>query len=112
MTTNTTTRTVDVTDATFEQEVERAAGVTIVDFWATWCAPCRLIAPILEQIAADHAGTVRIAKVNTDENRRTTARFNVRANPTLLFFKDGRVVAQVVGAVPKARIEATLRQHI
>ncbi|MFL5578198.1 MAG: thioredoxin [Gemmatimonadaceae bacterium] len=107
-----TTNIVDVTDATFEQEVVRTSGVTIVDFWATWCAPCRLIAPILDQIAAEHAGKVRVAKVNTDENLRTTTRFNVRANPTLLFFKDGQLVAQVVGAAPRARIEATLCQHM
>ena|SRR5215210_2703769 len=103
--------TVEVTDATFEQEVERSAGLTIVDFWATWCGPCRMIAPALDQLAAEYAGKVKIAKLDTDQNVGTVTRFGVRANPTLLFFKDGQVVAQLVGAWPKARIEETLRQH-
>jgi thioredoxin 1 len=103
--------TVDVTDATFAQEVEQQEGLTIVDFWATWCGPCRMIAPMLDQIAAEQAGKVKVAKVDSDENQRLAARFNVRSIPMLLFFKDGQVVDQIVGAVPKARIEATLQQH-
>jgi thioredoxin 1 len=103
--------TVDVTDATFAQEVEQQEGLTIVDFWATWCGPCRMIAPMLDQIAAEQAGKVKVAKVDSDENQRLAARFNVRSIPMLLFFKDGKVVDQIVGAVPKARIEATLQQH-
>ena len=102
--------TIDVTDATFEREVELSTGLTIVDFWTTWCAPCRTIAPVLDEIARERAAVVRVAKVNADENLRTIARYNVRSMPTLLFFKSGEIVAQIVGAVPKARIEATVQQ--
>ena len=100
----------DVTDATFEQEVEQSSGLTIVDFHAPWCAPCRLIAPHLDAIAAERAGDVRVAKLNSDENPRTTVRFGVRSMPTLLFFNGGRLVGRIVGAVPRARIEAELLQ--
>ena len=100
-----------VTDATFEQEVEKAGELTIVDFWATWCGPCRMIAPILDQIATEYAGKVKIAKLDVDSNIKTASRFNVRSIPMLLFFKDGRVVDQIVGAVPKTTIEGKLKQH-
>jgi thioredoxin 1 len=102
--------TVHVTDVTFEQEVEQYAGVAIVDFWATWCAPCRLLAPILDQIAAERAGQVKVAKLDTDLNVRTAARFQVRSAPTLLFFKHGQLVDRIVGAVPKRKIEEVLAQ--
>ncbi|MDB4948934.1 MAG: thioredoxin [Gemmatimonadetes bacterium] len=103
--------TVDVTDETFQQEVEQHAGLAIVDFWATWCGPCRIIAPVLEDLAARYAGRVKVAKLDVDENQRTPSRYSVRASPTLLFFKDGRVVGQIVGAVPAHRIEAALLEH-
>ena len=100
-----------VTDETFEQEIEKHSGLTIVDFWATWCGPCRMIAPILEQLAEEHAGKLKVAKVDVDTNIRTATRFNVRSIPMLLFFKDGKVVDQIVGAVPKVHIENKLQQH-
>ena len=100
-----------VTDETFEQEIEKQSGLTIVDFWATWCGPCRMIAPILEQLAEEHSGKVKVAKVDVDTNIRTATRFNVRSIPMLLFFKDGKVVDQIVGAVPKVHIENKLQQH-
>ena len=103
--------TVNVTDATFAAEVEQAAELVIVDFWATWCGPCRVIAPMLDQLAQEHAGRVKVAKLDVDENTGTVTRFNVRSAPTLLFFKHGRPVAQIVGAVPRARIESTIEQH-
>ena len=100
-----------VTDANFEAEVEKAEGLTIVDFWATWCGPCRMIAPILDQIAVEHAGKVKITKLDVDANIKTGSRFNVRSIPTLLFFKGGKVVDQIIGAVPKTHIESKVQQH-
>ena len=102
---------VTVTDADFEQEVEKHAGVAVVDFWATWCGPCRMIAPILEQLSVEYEGKVRVAKLDVDTNQRTATRFNVRSIPTLLFFKDGKLVDQVIGAVPKAALVAKFQQH-
>ena len=89
-----------VTDATFEAEVEKHDGLAIVDFWATWCGPCRMIAPILDQLATEYEGKVKVTKLDIDANVRTSARFNVRSIPTLLFFKEGKVVDQIIGAVP------------
>jgi thioredoxin 1 len=97
--------TVTVTDQNFAQEVEQASELTIVDFWATWCGPCKMIAPILEQVATERAGQVKVAKLDVDANIQTATRFNVRSIPTLLFFKGGKLVDQVVGAVPKGRID-------
>ena len=100
-----------VTDETFETEVETHGGLTVVDFWATGCAPCRLIAPILDQLASEYQGKVKVAKLDVDQNVRTATRFNVRSIPTLLFFKDGKLVDQVVGAVPKPALDAKFKQH-
>ena len=108
---NITDNTTAVTDDTFESEIEKHAGLAIVDFWATWCGPCRMIAPILEQLATEYAGKVKVAKLDVDTNIRTATRFNVRSIPLLLFFKDGKVVDQIVGAVPKMHIETKLQQH-
>ena len=100
-----------VTDATFEQEVEKHDKVTIVDFWATWCGPCRMVAPILEQLAVEYADTVKVTKLDVDANIKTASRYNVRSIPTLLFFKGGKVVDQIIGAVPRPTIESKLKQH-
>lgn len=102
---------VTVTDADFESVVEQNAGLTVVDFWATWCAPCRMIAPVLEQLAEEYAGTARVAKLDVDTNVRTASRFQVRSIPTLLFFKNGKVVDQVIGAVPKQQLEMKFKEH-
>ena len=100
-----------VTDENFEAEIERHDGLAVVDFWATWCGPCRMIAPILDQLAGEYAGKVKVAKLDVDTNIKTATRFNVRSIPLLLFFKDGKVVDQIVGAVPKTHIETKLQQH-
>ena len=100
-----------VTDDTFESEIEKHDGLAVVDFWATWGGPCRMIAPILDQLAVEYAGKVKVAKLDVDTNIRTATRFNVRSIPMLIFFKDGKVVDQIVGAVPKMHIEHKLQQH-
>ena len=100
-----------VTDASFETEVEKHDGLVVVDFWATWCGPCRMIAPVLDQLAKDFDGKVKIAKVDVDANQQSAMRFNVRSIPMLLFFKGGKVVDQIVGAQPKTNIEAKFKQH-
>jgi thioredoxin 1 len=101
-----------VTDGTFQAEVEQHPGLVLVDFWAEWCGPCRAIAPILEQIGAEYAGKVKIAKLDVDANQQTPVRFNVRSIPTLLFFKGGKHVDTVVGAVPKAHLVGKITQHL
>jgi thioredoxin 1 len=102
---------VAVTDADFEAQVEKHDGLTVVDFWATWCAPCRMIAPILDQLAVEYQGKVKITKLDVDTNVRTASRFNVRSIPTLLFFKNGKLVDQVIGAVPKPQLELKFKEH-
>ena len=97
-----------VTDATFADEVERHDGLTLVDFWAPWCGPCRMIAPALERLAERHADRVRVVKLDTDVNQRTMIRYGVRGIPALLFFRGGQIVDRVVGAVPYAALEARL----
>jgi thioredoxin 1 len=100
-----------VTDADFATQVEGNSGVTVVDFWATWCGPCRMIAPILEQLSEEYQGKVRVTKLDVDSNQKTAMRFDVRSIPTLLFFKDGKLVDRVIGAVPKAALAAKFQQH-
>jgi thioredoxin 1 len=102
---------VEVNDANFATEIEAHAGLAVVDFWATWCAPCRMIAPMVEQLATEYAGKVKVAKLDVDNNPRTSALFNVRSIPTILFFKDGKVIDQVVGAVPRPQLEAKFKEH-
>lgn len=102
--------TVQVTDDTFGSEVEQAGGLTLVDFWATWCGPCQMIAPVVDQLATEYVGKVRIAKLDTDSNQRTAVKYNVRSIPMILFFKGGKVVDQFVGADP--RIKAILVDKI
>jgi thioredoxin 1 len=101
-----------VTDGTFQAEVEQHPGLVLVDFWAEWCGPCRVIAPVLEQIGAEYAGKVKITKLDVDANQQTPMRFNVRSIPTLLFFKGGKHVDTVVGAVPKAHLVGKITQHL
>ena len=104
---------VTVTDATFPGEVEQHKGLTVVDFWAEWCGPCRIIGPVLEQLAGEYGDKgLRVAKLDVDANQATAMRFNVRSIPTLMFFKDGRHVDTVIGAVPKAHLAGKIAQHL
>src|SRR3989440_159967 len=102
---------VPVSDQTFEQEVLRADKPVLVDFWAPWCGPCRMVAPILEQLAAERHD-VRFAKINVDENVQSSRAFGVQGIPLLVFFKDGIERGRVVGAVPRQQIEAAIRQYL
>jgi len=94
----------DVTDADFEQEILRSPLPALVDFWAAWCGPCRTIGPVVEQIAAEYKDRVRVAKINVDENANTPAQYGVRGIPALLLFKNGELVDQIIGAVPKTQV--------
>lgn len=101
-----------VTDADFGQEVEQHQGLVLVDFWATWCGPCTRVAPIMEQLAGEYNGRLKVVKLDVDANQQTSMRFNVRSIPTILFFKDGRHVDTVVGAFPKAVFDEKIKQHL
>ena len=102
----------EVSDDSFGHEVEQQKGLVLVDFWATWCGPCRMVSPILEQLAGEYAGRIKVAKMDVDANQRTTMRFNVRSIPSILFFRDGRHVDTLVGAYPKAAFDEKIQQHL
>ncbi len=99
-----------VTDANFQKEVLEADKPTFVDFWATWCGPCKMIGPIFEELSKEYTGKVKFAKVNVDENPKTPANYGVRGIPTLILFKGGKVVDQLVGAVPKNQLENMVKK--
>lgn len=101
----------EFTDANFESEVLKSDVPVLVDFWAPWCGPCRMIAPTVEQVANDYAGKVRVGKVNTDENPQVAARHNISSIPTLLLFKGGQVVDKTIGVVPKQNLTALIDKH-
>jgi thioredoxin 2 len=103
---------ITVTDSNFSAEVERSQLPVLVDMWAPWCGPCRVLAPVIEQLAAEMAGRVRVAKLNVDENPVTAGRFNVRGIPALLVFKAGREVDRMVGVQPKAEIVRRVERAI
>ena len=100
-----------VTDADFQAQVEQHDGLAVVDFWATWCGPCRMIAPIVEQLAGEFDGKAKVLKLDVDHNQQTATRFNIRSIPQILFFKNGKVVDTIVGAVPKSVLEAKFNEH-
>ena len=100
-----------ITDAAFEQEVQGTVPV-LVDFWAEWCGPCRMVAPVLEQIAVEQAGKLRIVKLNVDENPNTPARFGITGIPTMILFKDGQPAERIVGFMPKPQLLSRLAPHL
>ena len=98
----------EVTDTNFQAEVLEADQPVLVDFWAPWCGPCRVVAPVLEEIAAEQADKLRVVKLNVDDNQRTAAQFGVMSIPTMILFKNGQPAKTIVGAYPKRRLEAEL----
>ena len=104
--------TLHLTEETFDAEMGKHEELLMVDFWAEWCAPCRAIAPALDELARESAGKVSLAKVNIDEHPALAARYGIRSIPTILFIKSGEVVAQVIGAVPKAQIKKKMDANV
>lgn len=100
------------TDATFEADVLRSDVPVLLDFWAPWCGPCRMIAPVLDELAAEFGEQVKVVKINIDENQETPAQYGVRSIPTLLLFKEGKIVATQVGALPKNQLAAFVNKNI
>lgn len=101
-----------VTDATFKGEVLESNVPVLVDFWAPWCGPCRMVAPIVDEIATQYEGQIKVVKLNTDENPSVASQYGIRSIPTLMIFKDGAKVDMVVGAVPRTTLSATLEKHL
>ena len=101
-----------VTDATFKDEVLDSAGPVLVDFWAPWCGPCRMVAPVVGEIAEQFEGQVKVVKLNTDENPNIASQYGIRSIPTLMIFKEGQKVDMVVGAVPKTTLANTIDKHL
>ena len=100
------------TDDNFEKEVLQSDIPVLVDFWATWCAPCKAIAPVIDAIADEYEGKIKVGKVNVDDNPGTPGTYGVRGIPTIILFKGGKVIDQVVGAVPKAQLEALIKKAL
>lgn len=107
---------IEFTDANFDQEVLKSDLPVLVDFWAVWCGPCKMIAPVVKELAKEYDGKVKIGKVDVDNNQNVSIKYGIRSIPTLLIFKDGKIAEQIVGAVPKAQIvqklEAQLKETV
>ena len=102
----------EVTDESFSQDVLQSELPVLVDFWAIWCGPCKMIGPIVEEIAAEKSGKIKVAKVNVDENRQVANQFGIRSIPTLLLFKQGKVVEQIIGVLPKPTLLNKIEPHL
>ena len=104
--------TVDVTDDSFEDEVLKSEKPVLVDYWAEWCGPCKMVAPVLEEIAGEYADRLKVCKVNVDDNQQSSAKFGIRGIPTMMLFKNGNVEATKVGALSKSQLAAFLDSNI
>ncbi len=104
--------TIELTDANFESEVLKSDLPVLVDFWAVWCGPCRMVAPVVEEIAVEYQGKLKVGKLDVDNNRMTAVKFGIRSIPTLLLFKNGEVVDSIVGALPKAQLVNKISKHV
>ncbi len=102
----------EVTDATFEAEVLKADLPVLVDFWAAWCGPCKMIAPVVEELAKDYAGKLKVCKLNVDENNQTAAQYGIMSIPTLMLFKAGKPVERLIGYMPKAKLVEKISPHL
>jgi thioredoxin 1 len=103
---------IEVTDVNFKKEVLESSVPVLVDFWAEWCGPCKMIAPVVEQLATEFQGKLKVGKVDVDSNQQTSMQFGIRSIPTLLLFKNGKVVDQIVGTVPKAALADKVSKHL
>ncbi len=103
---------ITITDATFQQEVVESDNLTLVDFWAEWCGPCKMIAPIVEDLASEYDGKLKVTKLDVDANPRTPMQYGIRSIPTLMVFKRGQVVEKIIGAVPKRHLIEKLAPHL
>ena len=104
--------TVELNDSTFESEVIKSETPVLVDFWAPWCGPCRMISPVVEEIATSYTGRLKVGKVNVDDNQEITMKYGIRSIPTLILFKNGKAVEQIIGAVPKSEIERIIKKAL
>ena len=101
---------IELSDAEWVEQVEDSEGVTVVDFWAPWCGPCRIVGPVIEELAEEYEGAVRFGKLNVDDNQQVASAFDIRSIPTIGFFRDGEAVGAVVGAYPKAALKDVIEQ--
>ncbi|KPK81786.1 MAG: thioredoxin [Gemmatimonas sp. SM23_52] len=102
----------EVTDENFSEEVEQSQGLAMVDFWAAWCGPCRMVSPLIAELAEEYEGQVKVAALDVDSSQATAMRFNIRSIPSILIFKDGQHVDTVIGAVPKQHLERKIKKHL